>query len=258
MGGAEQPRVCMKSCCSDQKCTRDDDPGDAESSRWRRAGLMCSQDLEDKWLYRTLFNRSAVAPGFFIELGAVDGVVFSNTYFFEKVLGWRGVLIEANRRSYDLLRAGGRRDGAAKVHSAVCHNASMINMGGEKAMSRIRQQAVGVGVTNASVDPTSKAAADDVETLCLPMNHVLELSGAVDASVRGVDLYSIDVEGAEAAVIQTHDWRRLPVRDRGARTLCPHSPRHRCTSLLTVLCAPCVRHTRVRRCVPSSSRSQGG
>lgn len=32
--------------------------------------------------------------GFYIELGAYDGLIQSNTAFFEKNLGWRGILIE--------------------------------------------------------------------------------------------------------------------------------------------------------------------
>jgi hypothetical protein len=33
--------------------------------------------------------------GTFVELGALDGVLFSNTKFYEDTLGWTGVLIEA-------------------------------------------------------------------------------------------------------------------------------------------------------------------
>ena len=32
--------------------------------------------------------------GFFIEVGANDGFAQSNTYYFEKLRGWKGVLIE--------------------------------------------------------------------------------------------------------------------------------------------------------------------
>ena len=32
--------------------------------------------------------------GFYVELGANDGIQQSNTFFFEKYRGWKGVLIE--------------------------------------------------------------------------------------------------------------------------------------------------------------------
>lgn len=33
--------------------------------------------------------------GFFIEVGGNDGYKQSNTYYLEKFLGWRGILVEA-------------------------------------------------------------------------------------------------------------------------------------------------------------------
>ena len=32
--------------------------------------------------------------GFYIEIGAHDGIINSNTYYYEKNLNWRGVLVE--------------------------------------------------------------------------------------------------------------------------------------------------------------------
>ena len=32
--------------------------------------------------------------GFYIEMGAHDGIINSNTYYFEKKLNWSGILIE--------------------------------------------------------------------------------------------------------------------------------------------------------------------
>ena len=36
--------------------------------------------------------------GFFIELGAYDGLIQSNTAFFEKSKNWTGILIEVSRK----------------------------------------------------------------------------------------------------------------------------------------------------------------
>lgn len=52
-----------------------------------------SQIGQDKWVQSVLGNKP---DGFFIELGASDGIGLSNTYFFEKALGWNGICIEPN------------------------------------------------------------------------------------------------------------------------------------------------------------------
>ena len=52
-----------------------------------------SQFGQDRYLLTLLRNKK---HGFFIELGACDGILHSNTYYFEKKLGWKGITIEPN------------------------------------------------------------------------------------------------------------------------------------------------------------------
>ena len=52
-----------------------------------------SQLGQDVWVMKTLFGKRA---GFFIELGAYDGVYHSNTLALERDFDWNGLLIEAN------------------------------------------------------------------------------------------------------------------------------------------------------------------
>jgi len=54
----------------------------------------------DRKLRRFLPNRD----GFFIELGANDGLKQSNTKYFELFRGWSGILIEPDPKNYNLLR----------------------------------------------------------------------------------------------------------------------------------------------------------
>ena len=61
-----------------------------------------SQSGEDKYLYEKFFSRKK--NGKYIELGAMAGVEYSNTYFFERELGWGGVLIEPNIYNFELLK----------------------------------------------------------------------------------------------------------------------------------------------------------
>lgn len=56
-------------------------------------GIPLENKLDD------IFNKKT--NGFFIELGANDGVFQSNTLFFEKTRGWKGILIEPSVSGYE-------------------------------------------------------------------------------------------------------------------------------------------------------------
>ena len=51
-----------------------------------------SQSGEDEFLNNNYFKNKK--NGVYIELGALDGVLYSNTKFFEDNLNWKGILIE--------------------------------------------------------------------------------------------------------------------------------------------------------------------
>jgi hypothetical protein len=60
-----------------------------------------SQCQEDKFLHETYFPNKI--GGTYIELGALDGVLYSNTKFFQDQLGWHGILIEPHPFAYQML-----------------------------------------------------------------------------------------------------------------------------------------------------------
>lgn len=47
--------------------------------------------------------------GFFVECGAYDGETYSNSLYFEKTLGWSGMLIEPDHRNMKILKSKNRR-----------------------------------------------------------------------------------------------------------------------------------------------------
>lgn len=51
-----------------------------------------SQLGQDKWLIEEVFP--GLKNGFFLEMGASDGLKWSNTYTLEKELGWNGISVE--------------------------------------------------------------------------------------------------------------------------------------------------------------------
>ena len=48
--------------------------------------------------------KNRIKNGFFIEAGAYDGEIFSNTLFFELKQRWTGLLIEPNPDAFKLLK----------------------------------------------------------------------------------------------------------------------------------------------------------
>ena len=64
-----------------------------------------SQYAEDLIMLPTLLHARRGSPGHgvFVELGALDGIAFSNTYMLEACFNWTGALIEGHPANFDQL-----------------------------------------------------------------------------------------------------------------------------------------------------------
>ena len=76
------------------------------TATWQRSSCSSyAQSHEDLALYEQFFADKTDA-GFFVEMGALDGVTLSNTLAFERSkFTWKGILIEANPALCEGLRA---------------------------------------------------------------------------------------------------------------------------------------------------------
>lgn len=63
-----------------------------------------SQYGQDQYIWKTVFKEQC-RSGFFLDIGAYDGTTFSNSYFFERVAGFDGLLIEPNPRAFQKLKS---------------------------------------------------------------------------------------------------------------------------------------------------------
>ena len=75
-----------------------------------------SQGGEDYLVWK-LLDRQQRASGYYVEVGALDGRRFSNSYAFEQI-GWPGICVEAHPDYYQQARRN--RPGATVVHAACC------------------------------------------------------------------------------------------------------------------------------------------
>lgn len=163
--------------------------------RWKYYGQL----LEDKHIHRHYFPR--LRNGTFLEMGAYDGVTFSNTKFFEDVLGWSGVLIEAHptaARALDLNRPKCKR-----FHCAVSTREGSIEF-----------IVNANGPVSSAKDFTSEThhanwhATNSTEVVRVPSRPLSSILR--EAGIKRIDFWSLDVEGGELEVLKSMDWS-IPV-----------------------------------------------
>ncbi len=70
---------------------------------------------------------NGLCGGSYIEMGALDGLQFSNSHVFNKALDWKGLLVELSPSNYEKL-VNNRRNEIAVVHAAVCANHQTVTM----------------------------------------------------------------------------------------------------------------------------------
>lgn len=181
-------------------------------SAWDRENGKCSsyaQGHEDLAVYEQFFAsaKRPMAPGVFVEMGALNGVTLSNTLAFERSQNWTGVLIEANPDLCEGLRAHRGRASTTLctgvsgdfrtvwfergIYTATFAASEVVvdaRKSGVRASSVVRRRGRPIGVASA------------------PLGYLLRSVG-----VKYIDFFSLDVEGSEALVLATMDWT-IPVR----------------------------------------------
>jgi len=171
---------------------------------------LMSQEGEDKYVYQHFFRddeNDSQRPRYFIEIGALNGKDLSNSYFFDVQLGWGGLLIEGETTSYVQLennrgptlprpKQQAQNITVTTAHLSICQQAQFLHMTGAGAEAK-------AGITGGN----RRIGFRKTTVPCVPMRTVVQM-----AKVPHVDFYSIDVEGAELAVIQTHDFHAVPAR----------------------------------------------
>ena len=164
-----------------------------------------SQSREDVWLFDKIFSKDAsLSNGTFVEIGALDGRTYSNTLYFEQKWDWRGLLIEGTPSNQQHLRATSRKN-VAVFTAGVCK--------GNPGLLSFTAGGGAVGTSKEFSSPEflrrwhGGENAATVQSVCVPLQLMLDATGVLD-----VDLFSLDVEGAELAVLETIDWAITNIR----------------------------------------------
>ena len=152
-----------------------------------------SQIGQDKWVHSVLGDKRF---GYFIEMGACDGIHFSNTLFFEKTLQWNGICIEPNNYYIDALRNNRR-----------C-NISNELVGSEEGLEvDFALDGTASSIVDENLGPfTSKI--NIVKKTTTTLEKILDYFNAP----KFIDYFSLDVEGQEYNILKTFPFDKYKVR----------------------------------------------
>lgn len=132
-----------------------------------------SQAGQDAWIKNTFHG---MINGYFVDIGAFDGVSFSNSYYLEKELGWKGICVEPGKSAYIRLLS---------QRNSLNYNMAVSDFDGPCSFNENGQQGglVTTGPKN---------------TQCITVETLLRLAKAPEL----IQYMSIDVEGAELEVLK--------------------------------------------------------
>lgn len=160
-----------------------------------------SQCGQDKWLSEVFYP--GMRQGVFVDIGAHDGVSFSNTFFLESRMDWNGLAIEPLPDVFQKLSAN---RACVKVNGCI---SAQIGHGKFRKISGYSEMLSGL-VDHYDPRHQERIARElrehggnfeEISVRCYRLNDLLDEHGISD-----VHYLNIDVEGAEYDILKSIDF----------------------------------------------------
>jgi len=191
------------------------------ASWWQLDKMQRSRLSEDKFIYETFFKKHHAADaefkGTYVELGAFDGLQESNSHFFDKCLGWKGLLMEGNPVIYQKTIQNRRYAHKMSMAPSCSDEYEAVN----KTIPFYTYPLTNVGLAATAKVYTGKPTVD---VPCGRLSPILEDifaenkhssssggGGGSDVALPTLDFFSLDVEGAEYMVLSTINFRAIRI-----------------------------------------------
>jgi FkbM family methyltransferase len=170
------------------------------SGRYSRPALNdLDRKLEEYLPYR---------DGFFIEAGANDGFAQSNTYYFEKIRGWTGILVEPIPFLYE--KCVKKRPNSTVFNCALVskdYEGQSVKMLYSNLMSLVRgarkSEALDLEHAKRGLKQRSVKEVTEITVPARTLTSILD-----EVGVQEIDLFSLDVEGYELNVLRGLDLEK--------------------------------------------------
>lgn len=146
--------------------------------------------------------------GFFVDIGAHNGVAFSNTYFFEKYLGWDGVCFEPHPRVYKDLVSN---------RKCKCVNKGVSDLNSSMDFCEITGYAEMLSgfVNHYNVQHAKRVEREIASHGGSKEIKKIEIVNLMDFlkenSINHIDYLSIDTEGGEEKILYSIDFSKVSI-----------------------------------------------
>ncbi len=165
-----------------------------------------SQYQQDQYIYENFFKNKQ--NGVFVDIGAHDGISLSNTYFFEKTMGWTGICVEPIPEVYNRLKNN---------RNCLCVQGCIFDKRESVPFLKISGWAEMLSGIIENYDPhhvkriqweidLNGGQSEVINVKCYNLMQLL-----LDNHIQHIDYLSIDTEGGELGILQSIDFSRIDI-----------------------------------------------
>lgn len=164
-----------------------------------------SQYKQDKFLNEVIFNNKK--DGFFIDIGAHDGISYSNSLFFERFNNWKGICIEPNPSVFSKLNSLRKSTNLNVCIGAFNKTIKFTQIEGYAEMlSGISESYDERHIQRIEKDIANKGGkVNEILLEMITLNSIEMLKN------KKIDFISIDTEGNEFDIVSSFNFSELDV-----------------------------------------------
>jgi FkbM family methyltransferase len=159
-----------------------------------------SQSGQDKIIKNSFFRSKK--NGYFVEIGAFDGVLGSNCIHFEKSMNWEGIAIEPSKIQFEKL---------SKNRNCKVLNAAISSTEKDVEFMEVIEgltQMSGINDDNYS----AKSIIENNKNTKFNKNKIKTSTFEKSILIKEIDYLSIDIEGAELDVLKSINFQEYIVK----------------------------------------------
>jgi len=161
-----------------------------------------SQSGQDKCVKNHFFKN--LKKGFFVEIGAFNGINGSNCFYFEKFMDWNGIAVEPSPVHFEKL---------IKNRKCICINKAISNQNDHKEFVEVTNGYTQMsGILTNEYKKTLDIIMKDPRTKMNKLNIKTSTFNEIVGENKIIDYLSIDVEGEEERILESIDFNYFNIK----------------------------------------------